>query len=254
MSGDQLRNFAILGNEQQLRALLQGGANPCSVDQEGLTALHYAVWNNHVDCMKVLVANCDGTDESGTHCSSLSMKSDIGLTALHLSVMEGSDAFMCRYLTMAGCDISIKDNLDRTSYMIAKETGNKEAADFLKQTKKLKVTSEQIAAFNEGNLKDFHEQTTRKNMADYPSHPKDENGDPMPLTREDKIPVPFGLDMPEHHIYPYAKLNSEKGRAEGAEAIRALTEVVEQSKNNERRREILANATEYDLRRRGLMN
>ena len=94
MSGDQLRNCAILGDEKQLRHLLKGGANPCSTDADGLTALHYAVWNKHEQCIKVLVANHEGTNDDGEHVSSLSVQSDIGLTPLHLTVLENSDRYV----------------------------------------------------------------------------------------------------------------------------------------------------------------
>ena len=47
MSGDQLRSAAVKNNAELLRLLLAGGSNPCSVDDFGLNALHYAVWNGH---------------------------------------------------------------------------------------------------------------------------------------------------------------------------------------------------------------
>ena len=48
MSGDQLRQCAIMGDTEGLKHLLAGGANPCSTDRSGLTALHLAVWNGHL--------------------------------------------------------------------------------------------------------------------------------------------------------------------------------------------------------------
>ena len=47
-----------------LRAGLEGGANPCSRDIWGLTALHYAVWNGNTECVKYLCANHLGVMES----------------------------------------------------------------------------------------------------------------------------------------------------------------------------------------------
>ena len=47
-----------------LRNGLEGGANPCSRDIWGLTALHYAVWNGNIECVKYLCANHLGILES----------------------------------------------------------------------------------------------------------------------------------------------------------------------------------------------
>jgi len=254
MSGDQLRNFAILGDVTQLKHLLKGGANPCSLDGDGLTALHYAVWNGHEEAMKVLVANHAGTDQDGNHISSLNIKSDIGLTPLHLSVIENSEsALFCRYLTMAGCDTHAKDLLDRTPYAMAKESGNEEAIKFLKQVKKNGVTKEQIAAFHDSHNAEYKVQEVRIPCTDYPSAPRDEKGE-LIQSREDLVPVPIELDMPEHHIFPFAENNYKAGRNDGAAAIRNLVIVTEESAKNEHRREFLANSTEVHLRKQGLMN
>ena len=60
MSGDQLRKSAIMGDVESLNALLRGGANPCSVDDNGCTALHLASWIGHVEVR--------GTDLEGPNC------------------------------------------------------------------------------------------------------------------------------------------------------------------------------------------
>ena len=46
MSGDELRLRAEMGDVEGLKMALAGGANPCSRDTMGLTALHYAVWTH----------------------------------------------------------------------------------------------------------------------------------------------------------------------------------------------------------------
>lgn len=62
MSGDSLRVAAERGYADDVIATLEGGANPCSRDRWGLTALHFAVWNGHVECTKIMCANDMGID------------------------------------------------------------------------------------------------------------------------------------------------------------------------------------------------
>ena len=159
---------------------------------------------------------------------------------------------MTRYLTLAGCSTKIKDHLGRNPYEMAKESGNSEAVKFLKQVKKNGVTKEQVATFHADNKEEFHVQEHRIPSTDYPSAPRDEEGK-LIESREDKVPVPIELDMPEHHIFPYAEKNYGASRGD-VMAIRNLVAVKEESKKNEKRREYLANSTEVLLRRQGLMN
>ena len=63
MSGEDLRLRAEMGDVEGLKLALSGGANPCSRDHMGLTALHYAVWNGHLNCVEVLCANHIGVDD-----------------------------------------------------------------------------------------------------------------------------------------------------------------------------------------------
>jgi len=160
---------------------------------------------------------------------------------------------MCRYLVLAGCSTTIKDNLGRSPYAMAKESGNKEACKFLKQCKKNGVTDEQVQAFHVDNKAEYHVQEHRIPSTDYPSAPRDKEGN-LIESRENKVPVPIELQMPEHHIMPYAEKNYSAGRSDGVMAIRNLVEVKEQSKKNETRRQFLANSTEVLLRKQGLMN
>ena len=107
MSGDQLRKCAIMGDAESLRALLRGGTNPCSVDNNGCTALHLATWNGHVECAEILVANDRGTDvNTGEHTSSIELQTDSGFTALHLSVSgTAEDALqITRFLVLCGAN------------------------------------------------------------------------------------------------------------------------------------------------------
>lgn len=49
-------------------------------DEFGLTPLHYAVWNGHVECVKLLVCNTLGVDKDGNRASSLNITSCLGYT------------------------------------------------------------------------------------------------------------------------------------------------------------------------------
>lgn len=53
------------------------------LDEFGLTPLHYAVWNGHVECVKLLVCNTLGVDKDGNRASSLSITSCLGFTGDH---------------------------------------------------------------------------------------------------------------------------------------------------------------------------
>jgi hypothetical protein len=73
-SGEDLRFLAIEGMHDELRRRLSAVANTCSADDLGLTPLHYAVWNGHVECVKLLIANHQGIDKDGNRCSSLTLR------------------------------------------------------------------------------------------------------------------------------------------------------------------------------------
>ena len=254
MSGDQLRNSAVLGNLPSVRALLTGGANPCSADDSGLTALHYAVWNGHLPIVEVLVANCIGTDVlTGEKIDSMECFSDSGLTALHLSASLRSYDIL-RFLILAGCNLTVEDNQNRTVYDIAldKVEGSKKCALFLSDM--IPPSDEEVLIFFNANKEKHYCQLTKSfNLESCPIDPK--TGKPI-IMREDKLSTPVELTMPEHHIYPFAIKNFESGRGgkQGKLAIRNLKKMVCESGNNEQRRQFLANSIEYNLRKQGLMN
>ena len=84
MSGEQLRYDATYGLHKHLGDILKTRPNTASADSFGLTPLMYAVWNNHVECVRYLVSNDVGVNAAGSKVSSLFMKSCRGLTALHM--------------------------------------------------------------------------------------------------------------------------------------------------------------------------
>jgi len=126
MSGDDLRNQAILGYAKQVRKLIESGANPCSRDQNGMTALHYAAWNGNCDCVEFLAINCLGSFEflkKGR--KSLNLRTKCGYTPLHLSIQSGINVQRCcESLLACGCDPSEKDDFGRSSIDLASKIAN----------------------------------------------------------------------------------------------------------------------------------
>ncbi len=80
MSGEELRALAQQGHHKFLSKQLKNTANPCSTDEYGITALMYAAWNGHVECVKYLVSNVHGIDKNEIKCSSLNMVTTRGYT------------------------------------------------------------------------------------------------------------------------------------------------------------------------------
>jgi hypothetical protein len=80
MSGSDLREAAKRGDFDLLKEYIVKRSNPCSVDEYGLSSLHYAVWNGHTECVKLLVCNPLGVDVSGKRNKSLELVSCMGYT------------------------------------------------------------------------------------------------------------------------------------------------------------------------------
>uniref|UniRef100_A0A7S4VTH5 Uncharacterized protein n=1 Tax=Ditylum brightwellii TaxID=49249 RepID=A0A7S4VTH5_9STRA len=185
MSGDQLRNFAVVGYFLELKNLLAGGANPCSVDEKGLTALHYAVWNGHLQCVEILVANHWGKHhETGDVCSSINLQSKTGYTALHIVAMrmaalledesydanensderqtkESENIECCRLLLMVGADcIALRDIEGKSAIDLAREAGNESLVSVFNSVKR--PSEQQVQEFTESILAKHMMQHRRK--------------------------------------------------------------------------------------------
>ncbi len=80
MSGEDLREAARLGKHATLKSMLSQTANPCSVDEYGLSALMYGVFNGHPECVKYLICNHQGIDKDGVKTSALKLQSCRGYT------------------------------------------------------------------------------------------------------------------------------------------------------------------------------
>ncbi len=253
-----------MNNLVYVQSLLEGGANPCSTDSDGLTALHFAAFAGHHAVLCLLLSNDIGTDmDTGERLSCLDMRSDCGYTPLMMAVYAGGstvyggcgkgtgeEMFCVRELVMSGAAIDAMDNLGRTAKDIAREVENVEAYEYLELEP---PTEEAIAETRRAN-KERDEVKRTPNFVDMDSCPRDPVTGKIIVSREDKLPIPPELNMPEHHIYPFAKKNFQAKRKDGVGAIRNLVKVKEQAEINEVRRQFLANSIEYNLRKKGLMN
>ena len=61
MSGEEIRELAINGNHAAMAEFMRNTTNPCSVDEYGLTALMYAVWNGNT---RMFINFCKRTDST----------------------------------------------------------------------------------------------------------------------------------------------------------------------------------------------
>ncbi len=89
MSGDDLRRAAIIDDQRSLKEFLLNKPNVCSVDEFGLSSLHYAVWNGHVNCVKMLVMNPNGVNREGNRTSCLDLQSCVGYTGKDIVCYSG---------------------------------------------------------------------------------------------------------------------------------------------------------------------
>jgi hypothetical protein len=206
-----------------------------------------------VACAEILVANDRGTDvNTGEHISSIELRTDSGFTALHLSVAgTAEDALqITRFLVLCGADRFAQDSLGRIPAQLADECDNRKAVHFFGVTDREPPTEEECHDFLQTARDKFLVQTMR--AFDFSRVPKDENGNPI-ITREDKLPIPKELSIPEHYIFPEAKSAYGALRKDGASAIKSLVLLVDQSSKNEERRDHLANSVEENLRKEGKM-
>ena len=140
MSGEYLRTCATQGNHEEVWRLLQERANACSTDKYGLTALHYAVWNGHVECVKYLVCNSWGVDKNGKRGHALNMVSVLGFSPLHLAAQDcphWAAKEITELLLMAGVDSSLRDNGGRVAWDYASLDNNTAVLDAFEIYKEL---------------------------------------------------------------------------------------------------------------------
>mmetsp|Transcript_3789 Transcript_3789/g.10908 ORF Transcript_3789/g.10908 Transcript_3789/m.10908 type:complete len:238 (-) Transcript_3789:612-1325(-) len=232
MSGELLRSLAVSGQADRMKALLVGGANPCSLDDAGLTALHFAAWNGKFDAVLTLLANPVGSNEDGIKQSCIDMQSSEGWTPLHIAASDGQNSGkVCRWLLLAGADKNILDAEGRTALDLAEEECNQPAINVLRT---LDVTREARKAFKKDVLAEHKVVKRRRHKkalaaaADFVPEPLPREAqapvlalveEPEPC-REDLIPLPHELQMHEHKIYYHAQKHYHDKRS--AENLRQV--------------------------------
>mmetsp|Transcript_18772 Transcript_18772/g.24784 ORF Transcript_18772/g.24784 Transcript_18772/m.24784 type:complete len:234 (+) Transcript_18772:71-772(+) len=229
---DSLRNYAVLGQNEDLKALLSGGGNPHATDDCGLNALHYAVWNGHVQCVKTLLANDMGVDENGVSKSCLDSQTSLGLTPLHIAALEGIEGpKIVQLLLLAGADPTIKNVDGHTAEDLARQEERLDCLEIFMQ--KPHENEAEVHQFKQ----EMEQLVVRKRITQ-------RQGKRAPA-------IPKELNMDEELIRPFANENNEAARS--AQVIRNLLEAREQSQKNETRRENLAFSVENDLKAKGLI-
>ena len=131
---------------QIVRDILKEKGNPCSTDTLGLTALHYATWNGHVECVKYLLCNPYGVDHNGTRCSSLDLVSVKNYSPLHLVALdcpEWSSKQICHLLLLFGLDTQGLDCDGHTPLEICTLQNNELVLEAFKEYDELLQTQSQ---------------------------------------------------------------------------------------------------------------
>lgn len=263
-----MRNFAINGSHHELYNIIRGGGNVCSTDSHGFTALHYSVYNGHVSCVKVLLANDQGTFSDGKRGSCVNMQSKSKMTALHVSVMMRDELLTlgsfdpdlidtdtrliqnrqkcAELLVMSGkADLSVQnlagqsalDMVNTNSMQCTKEMYDGDGMRHILQ--KMCMSAEDQDEYVKANIephKVVHVDGQGQCEED-DFYKKADTGD----RKRSKV-IPIELDMHEHHIYRYAMSNYRSSRENGASVIRNMVFALDQAEKNLGRRERLANS------------
>jgi ankyrin repeat protein len=146
MSGDDLRQCSVFNQHDKLREHLLQRANPCSADEFGLTALHYAIWNGNIECVKLLIMNPNGITKEKVRRSCINLKSDMGYSPLHLLALECPSKVLREILfllLLVGADLKDVDNERKSPIQIAKDNNNQLFLDSLQEFISLQKNSKE---------------------------------------------------------------------------------------------------------------
>ncbi|WP_213106047.1 ankyrin repeat domain-containing protein [Candidatus Protochlamydia amoebophila] len=110
-----LHTAMLSGNKQCINLLLERGADPCSVDNEGKTLFHFAAMRGHVN-----IVNCL------THIKeiNINIRDKHGNTPLHLAAMKGHVNIFNYFTHTKGIDINIRDRHYSTPLHLAAKNGH----------------------------------------------------------------------------------------------------------------------------------
>lgn len=239
-----MRNAAMNDRFEELKELILTRANPCSTDEFGLSALHYAVWNGHIECIKLLVCNPAGVDKERNRCSVLGLKSTMGYTALHLAAMECPRrvAKECTMLLLlGGIDPMVRSSEeDQTAMQMARALNNGECLAAINEFKAARSNDEikqKLISLRDGLIKKYRFQSNTMvagKLGDIDAGFKF----PEFLFEEERVGnVPNELAIHEHHIRPLVETGFYD--MNGMEAMRCLEFSNEQAQVNKMRRDRL---------------
>jgi len=222
MSGQLLRQTAVCGNYDRLLAYIKDKANPCSVDEFGITALMYAVWNGHVKCVKLLLMNDMGVDSHGNRCSALSIKSTKGYTSLHLAALDcpsWSRKEIIYLLLCMGIDKFVKSNDNQTALDIAIENNN---TDFIEIYQKFDNNdSREFRKEIEKTIEDLSAKYSIRNVSNTVDIKNATFPVPDFLLQKERVgAIPSGLAVNEHHIVKLVDVGQKD--LHGVDSLRCL--------------------------------
>ena len=248
MSGEILRQTAKSGSHARLRAYIKDKANPCSVDEYGLTPLMYAVWNGHIECVKLLLANDMGVNSSGHRCSSINLTSSRGYSALHLAAIDPL-SWSCKEITFLLLCMHINPSLRCSENMTAEEIAVKyNNSDFLEVYNRFKYEDIHLKSDIKSCKETLHTNYTFSDKQTYHAEIWSPNF-PVPSfisDCNDRIGArPSELQIHERHIKPLIKCGAEEMR--GIASLRCLEFSKEQATANAARRSRLLKYSDPEL-------
>ena len=229
-AGDRLRRAAIHGDYYQMMALLSGGANPNSKDEDGLTALHLAVWNGHKKLVEAMCVNDLGPVSGGDIKSCINERTYGGFTPLHLAAYDGINAAeIIPILLLCGANIFALDKLDRTPYRIAIDENRAELAELLQGP----PLEEEAITYYRDQLEPKHRKDVAKYTDDFLLSKVDEEHSLLVPKRKREAPRPPELKLSDYRIFP-SFVSAFKGR--GPERLRLMKYLVKQQVINVERK------------------
>jgi ankyrin repeat protein len=124
----ELHDAAEKGDTQEVRRLLDEGADVDAYDARRGTALHCAVYESWGEIVKLLIAR--GADVNGG--ADVNAKDGGDLTSLHLAAFH-DDTEMAKILLDAGADVNARTHKGKTPLSYATEYGRAKMARLFKQ-------------------------------------------------------------------------------------------------------------------------
>ena len=121
---------AISGNSDTTDVLIRYGADINAIDKHGATALHYAIYEGHIQTAKALTKNGAKIKQPVKDTGHKSLLVWPGATALHIAVATGR-LHAVQFLVKRKAYIETKDKNGLTPFDIATTKGNRQILKYL---------------------------------------------------------------------------------------------------------------------------